>query len=89
MFDDGERITLKASEIEYCDEFSKWGGDIASSRYDVNVIMDSDKQITAEFKDGYSEVDACGASTCVFAAVLGYIGHLAFSQRRRYRKEIR
>jgi hypothetical protein len=81
-FADGTEVFLEADETEMCDEFVGWRGDAGSSERQVTIVMNGDKTITAEFRDGQPRIGLCGAASCTFGAVLVWLGCASWNQRK-------
>jgi len=66
-FDSGDAVHLRAVPAEECDRFVAWteGDLVVSTEPEINLVMDSDREITALFHDGEIGPGTCfGPGVC-------------------------
>ncbi|MCG2587984.1 FISUMP domain-containing protein [Rhodohalobacter sulfatireducens] len=64
QFEEGERVEVVAKNNKDW-VFSKWSGDQSGSLPETLVIMDSDKNLVANFEEGVTDIDGNGYETVI------------------------
>ena len=76
-YEDGDVVTLTATDTDpgAGSLFEEWSGDISSSNETVDITMDADKTVTANFKGTYSLTPIAGANGTISPATAVIVEH--------------